>query len=73
MISCSRTKQELGITLRIQLCSLEFGPDLNVLNAAFRPVYFLPGFPTKPREYDGLLRSSETVITPVEVKSNMAG
>lgn len=49
-----------------------FGPT-NVLNAASRPAWLLPGFPTKQWEYDRLLRSSETVIIPVEVKSNMAG
>lgn len=37
------------------------------------PISSLPGIPTEQGKNEGCLQSLETVISPVEVKSNMAG
>lgn len=54
------------LTIRI------FWSNLRV-NIACSPVSSLLGIPTEQRKNEGCLQSLETVISPVEVKSNMAG
>lgn len=61
------------IISRINSYIRELRPNLNVVNTVCWPVASLPGIPTKQRKNEGCLQSLETVISPVEVKSNMAG